>query len=473
MSAMRLVILSALAALLLAGCGSSAVDTAGAPRGAAPAAVVPADTGLFIGVVTESDSAEWKSLEALLGRFPDGDRLLSQIATAVAGKDADWEDDVRPALGPVTALVALPNSGDAVAITKPSLRAKLDALLGRADRPIASKTLEDGWVAVAEKQATLDAYEHALDGPRLADDKGFAAAVDDLPGDSLATLFVRPSGLNLSGLAPATGAVLPSASAGGFEWLGAALTAKDDGLALDGTVRMDKAPVSYEPTLLRQVPAGVVLAVSFHGSEEATRAVTGSSLAPFFGGFESALGVRLQDLLELLQGQGVLYVRPGLPIPEVTLAVEVEDGDVAMGLLDRVAGKLGGSFERTQTDGVPAHVLTMDQVRVSWAVDDGTLIVSTGATAIRDLRSADTKLVDEDAFDRTGQTVGLGDRTAGFVYVDVVRATELVRGLASLAGEELPPELARNLAPIESFVANASTDGDGVSFRGFLSVPAR
>ena len=364
MRSIHLTLLALAVALVLAGCGSSASDQTGAPRSAGPASMAPADAALFVGVVTDSEAAEWQQVQELLGRFPDGDRLLSEISKALAGEGLDWENDVKPALGPISAIVLPRGGGDPVALTKPPLRAKLEALLGRAHTKAAFEQLDDGWVAVAEKQATLDAYKTALDGPRLDDNDEFAAAIADLPEDALGTVFVRASGLNLGGWAPApaTGAVVPSASAGGFEWLGAALTAKADGVALDGTVRMDKAPESYDPTLLRQVPAGVVLAVSFHGSEEATKAVTGSNLAPFYGDFENALGVRLQDLLGLLQGQGVLYVRPGLPIPEVTLAVEVEDGEVAMGMLDRVARKLGGSFERTETDGVPVHAVALDKV---------------------------------------------------------------------------------------------------------------
>jgi hypothetical protein len=474
MSPMRHVLVSLVAGLVLAGCGSGSTGGAGAPRSAGPAAVVPADAALYLGVVTDSGSAEWKQVEELLGRFPDGHKLLSLVADELSGEQIDWEQDVKPAIGDVSAIVLPKGSTDPIAITKPSLRAKLDALLGRSDMPTATKTLEDGWVAIAEKQATLDAYEHALDGPRLADDEEFADAIDGLPEDALGTFFVRPAALNVGGWSAYPGTFTHSPLPGGLDWLGAALTARDDGLALDGSARMDSPPQGYEPTLLRRVPAGVVLALSFHGNQKAVDALTGSdALRQYLPMIEEALGVSLQDVLALLQGQGVVYVRPGLPIPEVTLAVETDDGDAATRTIDRIARKLGGTVETTDVDGVQAHLMRIQQVRITWAAFDGTLLVSTGANAIRDFRSGDAKLVDEASFERAAEKVGLGDETAGLAYVDMRRVTELIDGIAGLAGEDVPPELSRNLDPTESFAANASRDGDRVRFRGFLSVPSR
>jgi hypothetical protein len=214
--------------------------------------------------------------------------------------------------------------------------------------------------------------------------------------------------------------------------------------------------------------------VSFHGSDQNEKSITGqTALAPFLPSVEQALGVRLADVLALLRNQGVLYVRPGLPIPEVTLAVETPDTDAALATVDRIARHLAGSFETTEVDGVTAHVLRIDQVRVTWAAFDGTLLLSTGPSALRDFRSDDAKLVDEKRFTAAGDEVGLGDSTAGVAYVDMQRVSELIDGLAGLAGEDVPPELARNLAPIESIATNATADGSGVRFRGFLSVPAR
>jgi hypothetical protein len=474
MTAMRLTLFGALSvvAIALAGCGGGTVERTGAPPGVTAAAVVPADAALFVGAVTDSESEAWQRVETLLGRFPDGDRLLGELTKSFAEDGVDWERDVKPALGPVSAIVLLRGGGEPVALTKPPLRAKLDALLGKADDDVETRSLEDGWVAIAKQQATLDAYEHALDGPRLADDDEFAGALDGLPGDALAAVFVRPGALNVSGLSGPTGTALPAALAGGFRWAGAALTPADDGFSVEGTVRMDDAPAAYEPTLLRRVPGGAMLAVSFHGDERIFDTLSGEQgLGPFLPMVEGALGVELEDLLGLVKGQGVLYVRPGLPIPEVTLAVETDDAAAAVDTLDRVARKLGADVRPTTVDGVDAHRVAVGPVTVTWAVADGVLVVSTGASALHDFGAGGGKLVDEDTFGRAAERVGLGDRTRGFAYVDVRSVGELVAGLVGLSGDDLPPELTRNLEPLESFAANASDDGDGVRLRAFLSVP--
>jgi len=474
MTSMRSALLVVLSVLLLAGCGSSVVDKPGTARGAGAATMVPADATLYVGVVTDLDSAGWKSVETLLARFPDGEQLLGTLAGAIGGEGTNWERDVKPALGPVTAIVSLPGSGEPVALTKPSLRAKLDALLGRADHSVATMSLDDGWVAVAEKQATLDAYRSSLGGARLADDDDFSEAVGDLPEDALGTIFVRASGLNYGGFGMTQG-IPPSALAtGGFEWLGAALTAKDDGLDLEGTVQTDTKVTTYEPTLLDRVPSGVVLAASFHGSKDGMKALTESpALRSFVPMAEDALGVRLADVLQLFEGQGVLYVRPGLPIPEVTLALDTDDAEGGVTTIDKIARRLGAQVETTTVDGVPAHRLRLDKVQATWAAFEGTLLVSTGPNALADFRSDDAKLVDDASYTRATDRVELGDSTAGLVYVDVQRMAELVDGLATAAGEDVPAELRRNLAPIESFVGNASADGSVVTLHGFLSVPAR
>jgi hypothetical protein len=316
-------------------------------------------------------------------------------------------------------------------------------------------------VAISARRATLDAYEHALDGPRLSDDDEFNDAIDDLPDGGLATVFARPGGLNVQGFSGA-----PTAAA--FDWFAASVAARDDGVEIDGEVRVDDEPKSYEPTLLRRVPAGAVLAVSFDGARDAFDKLAESPGLPL-PPIEEVLGVKLEDILGLLEGQGVVYVRPGLPIPEVTLAVETEDESEAVETVDRIARKLAGDVQVTESGGVELHSIRHDRVQITWAAEDGVLLVSSGRHALEDFRSDDAKLVDETAFGRAAAKVDLGDETSGFVYVDMHRASELIDGIADLADADVPPELARNLEPIESLAVNA----DGSRFHAFLTIPDR
>lgn len=473
MRSIHLTLLALAAALVLAGCGSGVAEQTGAPRSASPAAVVPADAALFVGVVTDTGSDEWKQVQELLGRFPDGDKLLAEISKGLAGEGLDWEDDVKPALGPISAIVLPRGSSEPVGLTKPPLRAKLEALLGRSNTTVEYQPLEDGWVAVAEKRATLDAYENALDGPRLDGDDEFAAAIADLPENALATVFVRASLLS-AGDWTAFGAPTGTVPTSGFDWFGASLAAEDDGVAFDGSFRADTSQKNYEPTLLDRVPAGSVLALSLHGDTKAFDALTGSKgFTPYLNAVQGALGITVRDLLHLFEGQCVVYVRPGLPIPEVTLAVETDDEQGATETVDRIAKRLGGEIQATTIDGVEAHTVRAGDVRVSWAADDGTLLVSTSQNALRDFRSDGDKLVEDEAFKRAAEKVGLGDETAGVAYVDMQRLNELIDGIAGLADEDVPPELTRNLGAIESMIAVASAADDGGRIRAFLTIPAR
>jgi len=217
-----------------------------------------------------------------------------------------------------------------------------------------------------------------------------------------------------------------------------------------------------------------VLALSYHGDPKAFDQLTGSKgFTPYLNAVQGALGITIRDLLDLFEGQGVLYVRPGLPIPEVTLAVETDDEQQASGTVDRIAKRFGGEIQATSMDGVEAHSVRVGSVRVTWAAEDGILLVSSGRNALRDFRSDDDKLVDDDAFKRAAAKVGLGDETAGVAYVDMQRLNELIDGIAGLADEDVPPELAANLGAIESLITTASADGGGGQLHGFLTIPDR
>src|SRR5215212_1800287 len=96
---------AAVAALVVvAGCGGS-VSNAGSAAGTQAASIAPASAVAYVGVVTDDGSEQWQALQTLLGRFPDGDKLLQSIAYDLSDDGLDWQRDIRPALGPETAIV--------------------------------------------------------------------------------------------------------------------------------------------------------------------------------------------------------------------------------------------------------------------------------------------------------------------------------------------------------------------------------
>jgi hypothetical protein len=483
MVSMRPALASLLLALTLglaAGCGGgeNVVQTAAATDGAAQLA--PRDSAAYIGVDTDLDSAQWQQLQELLDRFPDGDQLVQKIVDE-AGKDGvSWNDDVKPALGPLTAVVLLRGKAQPVVLVQPEDRAKLDALLAKSDEQQVSTDLEDGWVAIARTQAELDAYREARELGSLDQDATFRTAMEGLPADSLASGFVRGDALDAATALQSNPLGITGLSGAGadLQSLGFAVEAQDDGLHVVGSVRTgaDVPDVqSYEPKLLAQVPERTFVALSFHGTADLSEQLSSNqalkSLLPMI---EQGIGMKLADVAELIEGEVVVYVRPALGIPEVTLVADAPDGARAMGIVDRLAQGLKANVETLELDGVTAHAVQAQQVRIAWAAFDGVLLVSTGATAIRDFRADGAKLVDDEDFEAAMDEVGgLGNETVGLAYVDLSEAVPFVEGLAGLTGERLPDVWRRNLEPLESFAVQGSEDGDAIRFEAFVGVADR
>ena len=95
--------------------------------------------------------------------------------------------------------------------------------------------------------------------------------------------------------------------------------------------------------------------------------------------------------------------------------------------------------------------------------------VTTGSRASTS-RARESSSRDSGNFGQAKDAAGLGDETAGFLYVDLERAASLIGGFAGIAGEELPPDLERNLRPLRSLLTHASRDGDEISSTSLLTI---
>ena len=472
-----IVLCSLLGSLALAGAGCGGRENSSAGGGPSAATVAPASALGYVTVNIDDESQQWRRTEELIGRFPDGARLWQRVVGELADDDLSWRDDVEPALGPEVALVLLRNESAAedevvtVLLTQPDDVDALERLLAKSDEPLVQREV-DGWRAVADTQQHLDAFERAARGDKLADDETFAVAMSGLPEEALAKAFVNGAGLTS---ALAQGGRVPSLPAGArVEWLGAAAEAKDDGFGIQGTAKATGLGdvTSYEPTLLDRIPAGVVAAASFHGAPEVLDRPRGQGGPGSVGGLvQSLLGVSIEQLGDLFAGEGAFWVRPGLPLPEATLLSQVKDEAAARSALDALAQRLAERFGgRVGSDGAERFVAA-GPVRVSYAVADGMLAVTTGASALATLRATpDQSLTDDDGFQQAKDAAGLSDRTSGFVYVDAPAAVGLVDSLARLAGNPLPEEVRANLGALRGFLAHTTKDGDIVRFRAFLGV---
>jgi hypothetical protein len=475
-----LVLLLVLAALAV-GCGGS--DDASATGSDPAAEAVPAGALAYVSVNADLESAQWDQLKEHVRRFPDSGRLVDSLLSELADEGVDWERDVEPAIGPEVAIVAVELDDDPepepVLLTKPDDEAKLDALLDRARDETAVRKQIDGWQVVGETAAQLEAFERALGEGRLADDEEFTSAVAELPEEALLKLYV--DGDAFADAARRAGRPAEVPGFGRLRSIVGSAEAVDAGLKFAGTYEATGGDAirSYRPTLLDRVPSGVLAVASFNGASEQLGQLGElgalgdlEGLGMFLPAIEEALGVSFEDLGRLFAGEGVVYVRQAAPIPEVTLLVRVSDADDARRTLDRLATRLAeaadGQTGETTLEDSPAAFVEVNGFRVTYGVASGTATITT--SRVLEAPAEGERLADDAEFNEAKEASGLGDETAGFLYVNLQETIALIAGFAGLSGEEVPPELTRNLEALGTLLTHVSRDGDRVDFAALLTV---
>ena len=260
--------------------------------------------------------------------------------------------------------------------------------------------------------------------------------------------------------------------------LAAAVAAHEDGVLVSigarGTEGM--GTTSYEPKLLDHVPADAVLALSFGGTQGVLDKVEQTvNLEGISGAIDDAIGISFDSVLDALSGEGVLYVRDGGgEIPEVTVVLDPPDADKTWSSIETAARKVaddeGGRIETGTESGATVNRLVLEQLTVVYTrVDSGVILLSTGTRALTEYLGDGPKLQDESTFRSAADRVDLGDRTNGFVYVDI---DGLIPFIEQLAGPDSVPAEAREvLSAMDSVIFQSDADGDSVRFSGFLRIP--
>jgi hypothetical protein len=401
---------AAAVAIVTAGCGSAGASGPGSADGAA--SVVPANAVAFVAASTDLTSPQW---HAVTGLFLD--RLQAKDGLS-------WANDVRPALGGEVDVAVL-SGKQVVAFTQPDDTAKLAALAARYD--LQTRAI-GGWTAVAKTAAALDAVASATS--HLADGKPFVDAMGRLPVGALVRAYADGS------------AASPGAT--GFEWVAASLAATADGLKLEGFAHpaagTSPPTAPYEPALVDRIPSGTLAALDFRAGGD------GLSLLQKLLGSGSPLPKHLDTLLG---GETALYVRPGVPTPELTLVTQPSDTAAASSTLDDLIQALPktGPFA-----GLVLHR----------AVIGGQFVVSTTQKGIDDFRSGIDKLSSDPSFLEAKKQSGMPDATTGFAYVNVKDALPLL----ALAGVKLP----QGLPALRTFAAFGAADDGESSLTAFLGV---
>jgi hypothetical protein len=483
-----LVFLLACLALLPAAAGCGAQDEAGLPAGAE---LAPADAALFVAIDTDFDSGQWQTAGELLDKFPDGDKLRSFILDELSDEGIDLDEDVKPAVGPQVNVVWLDAADEEsfVGMTQPADADKLRELLEKSGDEFFFREVED-WTAFATDEQYFDALAEGRAAGSLADDSRFADAMGRVAEDSLLRLYFNgpaaapgleeESGFDL-------GAVAELLPGGEVPWVSASLAAEDGGGRLDGAVGFGGDPdgwvaPTYEAELTDVAPAGALAYMSFKDLEGQLSKFRDllAQVEPEFerdiARVENEIGVSLEeDIGPLLAGEGALYVRQGLFIPEVTLLLEVEDEANAMAVLDDLVAGIRddlrlGPATTVDIEGVEARQVAIEEpVALYYAAFDGHLVVTTQRAGIAALRAEGDRLSGDDRFQEALGDAGMPDETAGFAYVNLRETIPYVLGFLG-TGEDVPDEVDRNLEPLDHLVVFSTREDNVVEFSGFLAV---
>ena len=459
--------------LLAAACGGSSTSATGSGT-ASGAEVAPADAIAFVSINTDDGSDQWQQADELLQKFPIRAELLSSLRRELANEQIDFEEDVAPALGPTLDVVALRGAGGEtqfVGLTQPDAADKLAALLKKSDEPMVQTEI-DGWTAFSDEQAALDEMRAAAD--KLEDNEAFVDALAELPDEANAKVYL--AGDELIAAVRSEVPQLGSAASGSFDWVSLALSSHDNGWKLDGAAKgATSGTAEIDRSLLERIPSGALVALGFNASN--TSALEQLRKNPRLSGqaaqLEQLLGVGLDDIVGLIGGSSVLYVRQGAPIPEVTLVTKPNDPDSALRTIDdaatRIAGLAGGTAPaRTTIDAIAVRKVALGQFSIYYGIREGELIATNSTAAFRD--SSGPSLEEDPVFSDAADAVELPDDAAALVYVNIRDSIPVLEGFALLSGEPFPAEVSANLEPLTSFLGFSTTEGEIASFSSLLQV---
>jgi hypothetical protein len=476
-------------ALAAAGCG-------GGGGGSVPvgASIAPASAIAFVTVRTGFSSAQWQQVTKLAGRFPGTPQLIAELKKETNG--LDFNQDVKPALGPEVDLVwidARNGGNDVVGLTKPETKAKLTALLkkSRSKGESEAVTAQVGdWVAIADSQAKLDRFQTASAGDKLADDKDFKRAFEQLESDSSVRAWVSGEFVQSAidrGLVGGGAPPRLTHDVGDLRALSGSAKAEDNGASveLDGLIDPSPDPATFSPSLQDDVPAGALLYVSTTSLDAPLKTIlrlVGESEPKFntqLSQVEGVLGITLEgDIYPLLKGESALAVYPGTAqIPRVLFLQKIDDEQKAASLLRRFSAiaQLSGSIkaETVQLEGENVEKLTFTgtPVTIYDGAAKGKLFVTNAAKlAEQAISGPASSLGDDPLFRSTRDAAGVPGKVAAFAFGDLENGLPHVLRLARQAGNGVPPEAFANTKPLHGAVLYLVKDGDALRISGFQTI---
>ncbi|HEU5371221.1 MAG TPA: hypothetical protein VFU51_02400 [Gaiellaceae bacterium] len=448
----------AVLAVLAAGCGGG-----GGSSSSDADSLVPAKAIAFATVDTDTSSGQVSSALAILKKFPIEPRAEQQLRTSIKQSGVDF-DALTSSAGPEVDIAVINVNGQqqTVGLAKPSDEKAFDAQL---DKSSSKHTTMNGWTVFADNQATLDAFKNQS-GSSIADDATYQAAIKSLPSDAIARFYASPAAEEA--VLRAAKSNLPSATLGSLptaKWFAGALTSKDGAFKLEvHSKSASTKALSKSNPLAGKIPAGSIVALALNGggAAKALPAATQEQLSVI----GQQIGVDLPALISALNGPVIAYVRPGIPLPEVTIAARPAQPQSAAtaigGLLGRFAS--GAKAVPTQVDGGTLDKLDLGPVSLYYGANDGQLVVTDSSNALAELGGSVGRLTGDAVFKEAKDGAGMTDSAQTFLFVDIKDALPALSGFAQLANQSLPPAAEANLRPLRSALLFGSSDNSVGSF---------
>jgi len=447
----------AVLAVLAAGCGGG-----GSGSSSDAGSIVPTGALAFATIDTDASSAQVSSALKILHKFPIEPRAEQQLRASIKQSGVDF-DALTSSAGSELDIAAINVNGQpqAVGLAKPSDEKAFDAQL---DKTSTQHTTMKGWTVFSGKQATLDAFKKQSSSS-IADDATYQAAIKSLPADAVLRFYASPAAESAL-LNAAKQQNLPSGSLGKLpaaQWFTGALTSQDGAFKLEVHTKAPSTQALSKPNpLAGKIPAGAIVALALNGggATKSLPAATQEQLSVI----GQQLGVDLPALISVLNGPVIAYVRPGIPLPEVTIAAlpaQPQNAAKAIGgLLGRFAS--GAKAVPTKVDGGTLDKLDLGPVALYYGVNGGQLVVSDSNNAIAELNGSVGRLTGDAVFKEAKNGAGMPDSAQTFIYLDIKDALPALSGFAQLANQNLPPQVETNLRPLRSaLLFGSSADNIG------------
>jgi hypothetical protein len=481
------------------------------------AALAPANTVVYVNVYLQPSTGQQMNLAELIGRLPGfaddaslDEKVDQVVQNLLSGSGIDYRADVKPWLGDQVAVAAWPAADDATQLEavllaevrdREAAEGEVANVVGADGTSFSAQTYEGVELQVSEGGAyafvgetlvigaaaeSLEAVVDVSGGAgSLAGRADFRAAIDRLPEDHLASIFI-----DLAGMAAAD-------APEGLTTASAVLVAEPGGLRLSGSAPLADAPPTASgsaggpgpavSTLAEWMPADTIaeavifdLRTLFEETEDAIGsapggAEIGGALSTIRAIAAFALGIDLDaDVLPLLDGE-VGIALGGLPEggpPSGLVLLRPDDAGSAQALLDGLAERLTavGATLETETAG-DAEIVTLelpDTGRASYAVLDGVVILGTGPEDVRaalDAHAGGESLGASATYAAAFEPVGM--RAGNEVYVDVGALVDELGG-----GLELPDDGRDILSRIGTFALAIPSRHDQIEFHAALTVEA-